>query len=192
MVAQILYDYFLRITQVEICLTSNIKSLSVSSLDVHHFGMHSNHNFISQYFCSVKFFKLHYFMEKLANNVNSFFVSVCAVDLYNSEHPLILCTDDSGVFSTSVSGEYILASTKFGTSIFYLKIDSFGINILVTIFPTISKIWDRKKCSNLQAGQLTSFLLTKELKRNWRRYLYQLLKSWTYNYNCFQFQISHH
>lgn len=129
-------------------------------------------------------------MEKLANSVHSFFVSVCAVDLYNSEHPLILCTDDSGVFSTSVSGEYILASTKFGTSIFYIKIDSFSINILVTIFPTISKIWDRKKCSNLQAGQLTSFLLTKELKRNWRRYLYQLLKSWTYNYNCFQFQIA--
>lgn len=152
--------------------------------------MHSNHNFISQYFCSVKFFELHYFMEKLANSVHSFFVSVCAVDLYNSEHPLILCTDDSGVFSTSVSGEYILASTKFGTSIFYIKIDSFSINILVTIFPTISKIWDRKKCSNLQAGQLTSFLLTKELKRNWRRYLYQLLKSWTYNYNCFQFQIA--
>lgn len=57
---------------VEICLTSNIKSQSVSSLDVHHFA-----------------------------------------DLYDSDHPLILCTDDSGVFSTSVSGEYILASTKF-------------------------------------------------------------------------------
>ncbi|KAI5656817.1 hypothetical protein M9H77_25610 [Catharanthus roseus] len=58
---------------VEVCLTSNIRTESISSLDVHHFA-----------------------------------------DLYNSEHPLILCTDDPGVFSTSVSGEYILASTTFG------------------------------------------------------------------------------
>lgn len=94
-------------TQVEICLTSNIKSLSVSSLDVHHFGMPSTYIF---------FFLSHFFFP-----LNKYFkipLCVCAADLYNSEHPLILCTDDSGVFSTSVSGEYILASTKFGMSIF--------------------------------------------------------------------------
>uniref|UniRef100_A0A5B7A4K3 Putative adenosine/AMP deaminase family protein n=1 Tax=Davidia involucrata TaxID=16924 RepID=A0A5B7A4K3_DAVIN len=58
---------------VEICLTSNIRTASISSIDVHHF-----------------------------------------VDLYNAKHPIVLCTDDAGVFSTSLSGEYILASSTFG------------------------------------------------------------------------------
>ena len=54
-------------------MTSNIRTGSISSLDVHHFG-----------------------------------------DLYHAKHPLILCTDDSGIFSTSLSGEYILAASSFG------------------------------------------------------------------------------
>nr|GMC83732.1 adenosine deaminase-like protein [Ipomoea batatas] len=58
---------------VEICLTSNIKTETISSVDVHHFA-----------------------------------------DLYNSKHPIVLCTDDTGVFSTSSSHEYILASSAFG------------------------------------------------------------------------------
>ncbi|KAF2304985.1 hypothetical protein GH714_000873 [Hevea brasiliensis] len=58
---------------VEICLTSNIRTDSISSLDIHHF-----------------------------------------VDLYNAKHPIVLCTDDSGVFSTSLSKEYSLASSAFG------------------------------------------------------------------------------
>lgn len=57
---------------VEICLTSNITTASVASIDIHHF-----------------------------------------LDLYNAKHPLVLCTDDSGVFSTSLSGEYKLASSAF-------------------------------------------------------------------------------
>ncbi|KAK4258980.1 hypothetical protein QN277_005365 [Acacia crassicarpa] len=58
---------------VEICLTSNIRTLSVPSLDVHHF-----------------------------------------VDLYNAKHPVVLCTDDTGVFSTSLSDEYRIAASTFG------------------------------------------------------------------------------
>ncbi|XAR53776.1 Adenosine deaminase [Bertholletia excelsa] len=58
---------------VEICLTSNIRTETISSLDVHHF-----------------------------------------VDLHNAKHPIVLCTDDSGVFSTSLSREYVLASSTFG------------------------------------------------------------------------------
>ncbi|XP_037496520.1 N6-mAMP deaminase [Jatropha curcas] len=58
---------------VEICLTSNIMTESISSIDIHHF-----------------------------------------VDLYNAKHPIVLCTDDSGVFSTSLSQEYSLASSAFG------------------------------------------------------------------------------
>ncbi|KAK4439317.1 N6-mAMP deaminase [Sesamum alatum] len=58
---------------VEICLTSNIRTETIASVDVHHFA-----------------------------------------DLYESNHPLILCTDDAGVFSTSLSTEYMLASSTFG------------------------------------------------------------------------------
>ncbi|XP_073308051.1 N6-mAMP deaminase [Primulina huaijiensis] len=58
---------------VEICLTSNIRTETIASMDVHHFA-----------------------------------------DLYKSNHPLVLCTDDAGVFSTSLSNEYSLASSAFG------------------------------------------------------------------------------
>ncbi|CAI9087785.1 OLC1v1021954C2 [Oldenlandia corymbosa var. corymbosa] len=58
---------------VEICLTSNIRTESISSVDVHHFA-----------------------------------------DLYESRHPITLCTDDSGVFSTSLSNEFVLAASTFG------------------------------------------------------------------------------
>jgi len=37
-------------------------------------------------------------------------------DLRSSHHPLILCTDDSGVFSTSLSQEYSIAGSVFGIS----------------------------------------------------------------------------
>ncbi|CAK9146834.1 unnamed protein product [Ilex paraguariensis] len=58
---------------VEICLTSNIRTETISSVDVHHFA-----------------------------------------DLYNTKHPIVLCTDDMGVFSTSLSDEYILAASALG------------------------------------------------------------------------------
>ncbi|KAG8079478.1 hypothetical protein GUJ93_ZPchr0007g4897 [Zizania palustris] len=35
-------------------------------------------------------------------------------DLYNAKHPLSLCTDDSGLFSTSLSNEYYLVASTFG------------------------------------------------------------------------------
>ncbi|KAI3718739.1 hypothetical protein L6452_19621 [Arctium lappa] len=58
---------------VEICLTSNIRTETISSMDVHHFA-----------------------------------------ELYKAKHPIVLCTDDSGVFSTNLSNEYALASNTFG------------------------------------------------------------------------------
>ncbi|XP_074270112.1 N6-mAMP deaminase [Silene latifolia] len=57
---------------VEICLTSNIRTNTISSVDAHHFA-----------------------------------------DLYKLKHPMTLCTDDSGVFSTSLSKEYAIAATAF-------------------------------------------------------------------------------
>ncbi|KAL5978473.1 hypothetical protein ACLOJK_029590 [Asimina triloba] len=35
------------------------------------------------------------------------------IDLYKAKHPLVLCTDDPGVFSTSLSQEYKLAALTF-------------------------------------------------------------------------------
>ncbi|KAK8461005.1 hypothetical protein SEVIR_2G432200v4 [Setaria viridis] len=35
-------------------------------------------------------------------------------DLYNAKHPLSLCTDDCGLFSTSLSNEYYLVAATFG------------------------------------------------------------------------------
>lgn len=37
-------------------------------------------------------------------------------DLYNAKHPLSICTDDSGLFSTSLSNEYYLVASTFGFS----------------------------------------------------------------------------
>ncbi|PIA50659.1 hypothetical protein AQUCO_01200106v1 [Aquilegia coerulea] len=58
---------------VEICLTSNIRTECVTSINNHHFA-----------------------------------------DLYASKHPIVLCTDDTGIFSTSLSREYRLAASAFG------------------------------------------------------------------------------
>uniref|UniRef100_A0A0E0LPC5 Adenosine deaminase domain-containing protein n=1 Tax=Oryza punctata TaxID=4537 RepID=A0A0E0LPC5_ORYPU len=50
-------------------------------------------------------------------------------DLYNAKHPLSLCTDDSGLFSTSLSNEYYLVASTFGLSkaeLFQLAQDAVG------------------------------------------------------------------
>ncbi|KAG1371149.1 putative protein ecdysoneless [Cocos nucifera] len=63
----------LHCAEIEICLTSNVRTERLHSIDDHHF-----------------------------------------VDLYNSKHPLALCTDDCGLFSTTLSNEYHLAASTFG------------------------------------------------------------------------------
>lgn len=57
---------------LELCLSSNIITLSKASFQEHHFG-----------------------------------------GLYGTGHPVALCTDDSGVFCTSLSREYAIAATAF-------------------------------------------------------------------------------
>lgn len=58
---------------IEICLTSNLRTERLESIDYHHFD-----------------------------------------DLYKSKHPVSLCTDDRGLFSTTLSYEYYLAASTFG------------------------------------------------------------------------------
>ncbi|EEF43898.1 Adenosine deaminase, putative [Ricinus communis] len=96
---------------VEICLTSNIMTQSVPSLDIHHF-----------------------------------------VDLYNANHPIVLCTDDSGVFSTSVSKEYSLASSAFSLG----KMEMFQLarNGLEYIFADATVKQDLIKIFNSAANEL--------------------------------------
>lgn len=58
---------------VEICLTSNLRTNRLESIDYHHFD-----------------------------------------ELYKAKHPVVLCTDDRGLFSTTLSNEYYLAASTFG------------------------------------------------------------------------------
>ncbi|KAF7149591.1 hypothetical protein RHSIM_Rhsim02G0110500 [Rhododendron simsii] len=74
---------------VEICLTSNIRTETISSFDLHHFGCLDD------------------------NNMHVQFAGIAA-DLHKAKHPIVLCTDDTGVFSTSLSREYALAASTFG------------------------------------------------------------------------------
>jgi len=53
-------------------------------------------------------------MESTFGNLSYHDAFVHAVDLYNAKHPLVLCTDDSGVFSTSLTREYKIAASTFG------------------------------------------------------------------------------
>ncbi|KAF4371669.1 hypothetical protein F8388_008609 [Cannabis sativa] len=76
-----MHSEIVTLSLVEICLTSNIRTNTISSLDVHHFGW--------------------------------LILYVDAAELYEEKHPLSLCTDDVGVFSTSLSGEYKLAASAF-------------------------------------------------------------------------------
>lgn len=47
------------------------------------------------------------------------YLDINAVDLFEAKHPLVLCTDDSGVFSTSLSGEYFLAASSYGRYLYH-------------------------------------------------------------------------
>ncbi|KAM7265591.1 hypothetical protein ACFE04_003274 [Oxalis oulophora] len=89
---------------VEICLTSNIRTETISSLDVHHFA-----------------------------------------DLYKAKHPLVICTDDAGVFSTSLSNEYYLASSAFGlgkTELFELAKNAIPCIFADDVKQDLRKIFD--------------------------------------------------
>ncbi|CAL9097968.1 unnamed protein product [Musa textilis] len=45
-------------------------------------------------------------------------------DLYKAKHQVALCTDDSGLFSTTLSNEFYLAASTFGVSIHHLSLQS--------------------------------------------------------------------
>jgi hypothetical protein len=93
--------------QVEICLTSNVMTGGTPSLELHHFGLFlsmQNPIFLTE-------------KEVTQTSILTLSFWICAADLYNAEHPLSLCTDDSGLFSTSLSNEYYLVAYTFGTLI---------------------------------------------------------------------------
>ncbi|CAJ1962448.1 unnamed protein product [Sphenostylis stenocarpa] len=83
---------------VEICLTSNIRTLTIRSIHVHHFELYT---------------KIYPGIH-LKNIFSEPDDLVDAGDLYKAKHPIVLCTDDSGVFSTSLSKEYKFAADSFG------------------------------------------------------------------------------
>ncbi|KAJ7535515.1 hypothetical protein O6H91_12G036800 [Diphasiastrum complanatum] len=65
---------------VEVCLTSNIRTNRVQSIEVHHFSA-----------------------------------------LYNANHPVVICTDDPGIFSTTISREYFLIASHFVPELLHLS-----------------------------------------------------------------------
>ncbi|KHN03460.1 Cytochrome P450 77A1 [Glycine soja] len=78
--------------------------------------IHDMLDFLLQRIGHACFFKEEHWRRLKSSNIP---VSLCkqmsfVVDLYNAKHPLVLCTDDSGVFSTSLSNEYKIAAFSFG------------------------------------------------------------------------------
>ncbi|KAL1196381.1 N6-mAMP deaminase [Cardamine amara subsp. amara] len=55
-----------------------------------------------------------YFKDEDWTKLKSSRIPVEISDLYKAKHPLILCTDDFGVFSTTISNEYAFAVRAFG------------------------------------------------------------------------------
>ena len=79
-------------------------------------------------------------------------------DLYKAKHPLIICTDDFGVFSTTLSNEYSLAVRSFGE---FLS-DSWDCCLLdIYKETTCSRIW---LCS---CGWISLKVLVKEKHLRW-------------------------
>ncbi|KAH9606688.1 hypothetical protein KSS87_014897 [Heliosperma pusillum] len=126
---------------VEICLTSNIRTNTISSVDVHHFGLVpslSKFSFGSRFNSSMSIVKLF--------GILIYF----AADLYKLKHPMTLCTDDSGVFSTSLSKEYAIAATTF-TDRTQNQLDvSYG---MLTYIPTLVHIKDLGKKEMFQLAR---------------------------------------
>lgn len=84
-----------------------------------------------------------------------------AADLYKAQHPLVLCTDDVGVFSTSLSGEYKLAASAFGRSDVSVAFYKNMIGKLTDIcFISSIKLLERGNCFSWQEMQLNMYLQT--------------------------------
>lgn len=112
-----------------------------------------------------------------------------AAELYKSNHPLILCTDDVGVFCTSLSAEYALASSTFGGCYVFCTYDLTIFSASFWPLYTFSnhKVSGRGKCFSLQGRPSSLFLLRMKWNKNWRKYLLQLLESWICNWNFMRF-----
>ncbi|EMS53353.1 Adenosine deaminase-like protein [Triticum urartu] len=91
---------------VEICLTSNVMTGGTPSLERHHFGL----------YLTMQNPKSLINKTNPSKHLNIPSFRTCAADLYNAKHPLSICTDDCGLFSTSLSNEYYLAASTFGLS----------------------------------------------------------------------------
>lgn len=101
---------------LELCLTSNLQTQTVCSLDDHHFSY-----------------------------------------WHQADHPCVICTDDKGVFSTTLSNEYSLAAETFNLSpeqIWSLSSDAvdyiFADN---DVKERLRKKWDAIKSSLLRSGR---------------------------------------
>lgn len=110
---------------LELCLTSNVVTQSVAGYRAHHFsafhgsgegGRPQDFGWGSKQ-CSWEPRPEGEGMSTLLSDTPP--TSLCALvwqSMVCAGHPVVLCTDDSGIFCTSLSREYALAASAFGLS----------------------------------------------------------------------------
>jgi adenosine deaminase len=63
-------------------------------------------------------------------NQNNGLLGCCwTVELYKAKHPIVICTDDPGIFCTTLSREYALAASCLGKALMSICDSSKAISL---------------------------------------------------------------